>query len=70
MTNPLLNDLKLSSIELNKITKLLGKERGIKSYESTPDDKLLSALKASESENKRRIEWIREGLKKLRNNFF
>ena len=34
-----------------------------------PEDKLLSALKASESENKTKIENIREGLKKLQHKF-
>ena len=63
MTNPSLKDLSLSPEELNKVTKLLAKERDIKGYESMPDDKLLSALKASECENKTRIKKIREKLK-------
>ena len=32
MINPSLRDLNLSPKELNKVTKLLTKERGIKSY--------------------------------------
>ena len=60
MTTPSLKNLNLSPEELNKITKLLAKERGIKGYESMPEDKLLSVLKASESENKTRIEKIRK----------
>ena len=70
MTNPSLKDLNLSSEELNKTTKLLVKERGIKSYESMSEDKLISALKASESENETIIEKIREGLKKLQHKFY
>ena len=69
MTNPSLKDLNLSSKELNEITKILAKKRGIKGYENMPHNKLLSALKASESENKTRIEKIREGLKKLQHKF-
>ena len=53
-----LRDLNPSSEELEKIVRLFGKERGIKDYESMPKDKLLSALKASESKNKTRIEKI------------
>ena len=62
MTIPSLKDLNLSSKELNKITKLLTKERGVTGYERMSKDKLLSSLKASESENKTRIEKSREGL--------
>ena len=34
-----------------------------------PEDELLSTLKASKSENKTKIENIREGLKKLQHKF-
>ena len=67
MLNPSLKDLHLSPKELKEITKLIAKKRGIKGYESMSEDKLLSALKASESENnfdKTRTERIREELKK------
>ena len=55
-----------------KKLKAIAKIRGIKGYESMPEDKLLSALKASESEknfDKTRIEKIREEIKKLRHKF-
>ena len=45
MPNPSLKDLSLSPEELNKVTKPLPKERGIKGYESISKDRLLSALK-------------------------
>ena len=35
-----------------------------------PENKILSALKAPESENETRIEKIREGLKKLQHQFY
>ena len=44
MTNPSLKDLNLSPKELNKITKLLAKERGIKGYE-TRIEKIREGLK-------------------------
>ena len=65
MPNPSLKDL-------NKITKLLAKERGIRCYESMSRNKLLSALKTSESEksfDKTRIKKIKESLKKLEHKF-
>ena len=51
MLNPSLKDLNLSFKELKKFAKLLAKERGIKGYERMTEDDLLSAIKASESEN-------------------
>ena len=60
--------LNLSPKELKAIVKI----RGIKGYESMPENKLLSALKASEREmnfDQTRIEKIREGLKKLQHKF-
>ena len=66
MPNPSLKDLSLSTDEINKVTKLLTKERGIKDYESMSKDKLLSALKASEkNSDKTRTEKTREEIKKL-----
>ena len=50
MCNPL-KDLELSSEELKEITTLLAKRRNIKGYKSISEDRLLSALKESESLN-------------------
>ena len=49
MLNPSLKDLNPSLQELKEIAKLLAKKRGIKGYKSMTEDRLLSALKASES---------------------
>ena len=38
MSSPSLKDLSLSPEELNKVTKLLAKERGIRGYESMCKD--------------------------------
>ena len=64
MLSPSLKDLDLSSEKSNEVVKSLARKRGIKGYKSMPDNKLLSALKASEGENNR-IEKIRDELKKL-----
>ena len=72
MLNPSLKDLNLPSKGLKEITKLVAKERGIRDYEIMPRNKLLNALKASETENnfdKTRIKLIREELKKLEQKF-
>ena len=72
MLNPLLKDLNLSSEELKEIAKLLARKRGIKVYENTSKDKLLSARKASENEknfDKTRIGKIREKVKELQHEF-
>ena len=60
-----LKDLNPSPEELKDIAQLLAPKRGIKDYENMSNDKLLSALKASENKNKRRIDEIREETKKL-----
>ena len=70
--SPSLKDLKLLSKESIKFAKLLARERGIMGYESMPENKLLSALKALENEknfDKKRIERTREELKKLAHKF-
>ena len=59
-----LRDLSLSSEELKEIAKLIAQKRGIKDYESMSKDKLLSAVRASESTEK-----IREEIKKLHHGF-
>ena len=38
MLNPSLRDLDLSSKELKEIAKLLARKRGIKGYDSIPED--------------------------------
>ena len=48
MSSPL-KDLKLSSEELKEIVTLFAKTRDIKDYKSMPEDRLISALKESES---------------------
>ena len=73
MPNPSLKDLSLPPDELDKVTTLRAKKRGIKDYESISKDKLLSALKALENEknpSKTRTEKIREEIKKLQHEFF
>ena len=42
MKSPSLRDLKLSSEELKEIAQLLARKRGIKGYESMPEDRLLT----------------------------
>ena len=49
LLNPSLKDLNPSSEELKEIVNLLAKKRSIKGYKSISEDRLLSALKASES---------------------
>ena len=49
MLNPSVKDLNKSSEELKETAKLLAKKRGIKDCKSMSEDRLLSALKASES---------------------
>ena len=48
MSNPL-KYLELSSEELKEIATLLAKKRNIKGYKSMSEDRLISALKESES---------------------
>ena len=64
-----LKDLILSPEELKDIAELLTQKRGIKDYENMSNDLFLDALKASESNNKTRIEKIREEIKKLQHKF-
>ena len=44
MQSPLLRDLNLSSEELKGIAQLLARKRGIKDYQSMPEDRLLNVL--------------------------
>ena len=85
MLNPSLVDLDLSSEELKEIAKLLAERIVINDYESMSEDRLLSALKVSESlkesENnfddvkpkiifsKSKIEKIREKFKESKHKF-
>ena len=55
MLNPSLKELNPSLEELKEILKLLVKKRDIKDYKSMSDDRLLSAVKASESVKKVKI---------------
>ena len=59
--------LKLITRRIKKIAKLLAEGRGIKGYESMSRDKLLSGL--TSSENKSRMEKIREEVKELSHKF-
>ena len=47
MQSPSLRDLNLSSEELKEIAQLLAQKRGIKDYESIPEDRLLNDLISS-----------------------
>ena len=78
MLNPSLKVLNLSSEELKEIAKLLAKKRGIKGYKSMSEDRLLSALKASESlkeseknfdDTKPKIILFRPRIEKIRKEF-
>ena len=69
MPNPSLKELSLSPEELNKVSKLLAKEKGMEDYECMFENNLLSALKASESKTKTRTENIREVVKELQHKF-
>ena len=57
MTNPSLQD---ESEKLKENTELLARRRGIKGNKSMPEDRLLSALKASENKNKTGKEKIKK----------
>ena len=64
-----LQDLRISSEELKEIAKLFARKRGIKGYDSMPKNKLISALKASESKNETRIEKIKKEFNESRHKF-
>ena len=78
MSNPL-KDLELSSEELKETAALLAKEKSIRGYKSMSEDRLLSALKESESFkesekiktnfSKVRIEMIRKEFNEIRHKF-
>ena len=70
MSNPL-KDLELSSEELKEIAALLAKKRNIRGNKSMSEDRLLSALKESESlkDRKPRIEKIRKEFNESRHKF-
>ena len=69
MPKPSLKDFSLLPEELNKVTKLLAKERGIKGYKRMSENNLLSVLRESQSKNKTKIEKIKEEVKELQNKF-
>ena len=78
MSNPL-KDLELSSEEIKDIAALLAKKRNIRGYKSMSEDRLLNALKESESLkesekpkanfSKARIEKIRKEFNESRHRF-
>ena len=77
MQSPSLRDLNLSSEELKGIAQLLARKRGIKDYESMPEDRLLNALILSKPVkkdkkpkfSKARIGKIEREFKKLKHKF-
>ena len=68
MANIKLGDLYLSKSELDDIVQLLTKKRHIKDYQNKSNDSLYKIFK-KQSENKKRIDNIREDLKDLIYNF-
>ena len=62
MDNIKLRDLYLSNSELDDIVQLVAKKRHIKNYQNKPSNKLYEIFK-KQSENKKRIDNIREDLK-------
>ena len=64
MDNIKLGDLYLSKIELDDIVQLVAKKRYIKNYQNKSSDSLYKILK-KQSNNKKRIDNIREDLKDL-----
>ena len=69
MANIKLGDLYFSKEESKDIIKLIAKKRTIKNYESKPSDKLYNIFK-KQSENKKRIDDIKEELKNSTYNIF
>ena len=68
MSNPL-TDLEVSSEELKEITALLAKTRNVRGYKSMSEDRLLSALKESESlkeSEKLKIDFSKTRIEKIR----
>ena len=63
MANIKLGDLYLSKEESKDIIELLAKKRNIKNYKSKSSDRLYNIFK-KQSKNKKRIDDIREELKK------
>ena len=64
MENIKLGDLYLSKSELDDIVQLVAKKRNIKNYQNKSNDSLYKIFK-KQSENKKRIDNIREALKDL-----
>ena len=64
MANIKLGDLYLSKEESKDIIELLPKKRNIKNYKSKSSDRLYNIFK-KQSKNKKRIDDIREELKKI-----
>ena len=72
MLNPSLKDLHLPLEELKEIAKLLARKRGIKGYNSMPEDRLISALISSKpvkKSEKPKINFSKARIGKIRKAF-